>query len=155
MAERKIALIPGDGIGGEVVPEARKVLDALGLEHAWTELPWGSQHFRETGRMMPPGALETLREHDAALLGAVGEPGVPDHETLWGLVLPIRQGLDLWANLRPVRLLPGIAAGRRPCRSRGSTVTSVKRSCTGRPRRPRGARRVSSKRLPSGVDAIE
>jgi tartrate dehydrogenase/decarboxylase/D-malate dehydrogenase len=117
MAEFKIALIPGDGIGREVVPEAQKVLDALGLELAWTELPWGSQHFRETGRMMPPNGLEILGEHDAALLGAVGEPGIPDHKTLWGLLLPIRQGLDLWANLRPVRLLPGIAgplAGRGP-----------------------------------------
>ena len=117
MAEFKIALIPGDGIGREVVPEAQKVLDALGLELAWTELPWGSQHFRKTGRMMPPNGLEILGEHDAALLGAVGEPGIPDHKTLWGLLLPIRQGLDLWANLRPVRLLPGIAgplAGRGP-----------------------------------------
>jgi tartrate dehydrogenase/decarboxylase/D-malate dehydrogenase len=83
-------------------------VDALGLDVAWTELPWGTAHYHAHGAMMPPDALETLRGHDAVLLGAVGDPSVPDHVTLWGLLLPLRQGLDLWANLRPARLLDGV-----------------------------------------------
>ena len=108
MNGRRIAVIPGDGAGPEVIAEARKVVDALGLAIDWNELPWGTQHFRETGAMMPPDALEIVRGHDAILLGAVGDPSVPDHVTLWGLLLPLRQKLDLWANLRPARLLDGV-----------------------------------------------
>jgi tartrate dehydrogenase/decarboxylase/D-malate dehydrogenase len=104
----RIAVIPGDGAGPEVVAEARKAVDALGLEIEWNELPWGTQHFRATGLMMPPDALDVVRGHDAVLLGAVGDPSVLDHVTLWGLLLPLRQGLDLWANLRPARLLAGV-----------------------------------------------
>jgi tartrate dehydrogenase/decarboxylase / D-malate dehydrogenase len=104
----KIAVIPGDGAGPEVVAEARKAVDALGLDVEWTELPWGSDHYHEHGVMMPPDGLDTVRAHDAVLLGAVGHPSVPDHVTLWGLLLPMRQGLDLWANIRPARLLEGI-----------------------------------------------
>ena len=84
---------------------------------AWTELPWGSAWYGEHGRMMPEDALEILRGHDAVLLGAVGDPSVPDHVALWETILEIRQKLDLWANLRPCRLLPGIPtplAERRP-----------------------------------------
>ncbi len=113
----RIALLPGDGVGPEVIAEARKVMDALALPLEWTELPWGSAHWREHGRMMPEDALETLCAHDAVLMGAVGDASIPDHVTLWGLLLPIRQRLDLWANLRPARLLPGILcplAGRGP-----------------------------------------
>lgn len=101
-------MIPGDGAGPEVVAEARKAVDALGLDVEWTELPWGSAHYHEHGAMMPPDALDTVRAHDAVLLGAVGDPSVPDHVTLWGLLLPLRQGLDLWANIRPARLLEGV-----------------------------------------------
>jgi tartrate dehydrogenase/decarboxylase / D-malate dehydrogenase len=104
----RIAVIAGDGAGPEVVAEARKAVDALGLDLTWNELPWGTAHYHEHGAMMPPDALETLRRHDAVLLGAVGDPSVPDHVTLWGLLLPLRQGLDLWANLRPARLLDGV-----------------------------------------------
>jgi tartrate dehydrogenase/decarboxylase / D-malate dehydrogenase len=104
----RIAVIAGDGAGPEVVAEARKVVDALGLDLAWHELPWGTDHYHEHGAMMPPDALDTLREYDAVLLGAVGDPSVADHVTLWGLLLPLRQGLDLWANLRPARLLDGV-----------------------------------------------
>jgi tartrate dehydrogenase/decarboxylase / D-malate dehydrogenase len=104
----RIAVIPGDGAGPEVVAEARKVVDALRLDLAWTELAWGTEHYHETGSMMPPDGLDVVREHDAVLLGAVGHPSVPDHVTLWGLLLPLRQGLDLWANLRPARLLDGV-----------------------------------------------
>jgi tartrate dehydrogenase/decarboxylase / D-malate dehydrogenase len=104
----RIAVVPGDGAGPEVVIEARKAVDALGLEIAWNELPWGSAHFHETGAMMPADALDVARSHDAVLLGAVGDPSVPDHVSLWGLLLPLRQGLDLWANVRPARLLEGV-----------------------------------------------
>jgi len=104
----RIAVIAGDGAGPEVVAEARKAVDALGLAVAWTDLPWGSAHYHETGAMMPADALDVVRGHDAVLLGAVGDPSIPDHVTLWGLLLPLRQGLDLWANIRPARLLEGI-----------------------------------------------
>jgi tartrate dehydrogenase/decarboxylase/D-malate dehydrogenase len=104
----RIALLPGDGVGIEVVAEARKAVDALGLAIEWTELDWGSERWHRTGAMMAPDWEETLRAHDACLLGACGHPSVPDHVTLWGLMLPIRQRLDLWANVRPARLLPGV-----------------------------------------------
>jgi tartrate dehydrogenase/decarboxylase/D-malate dehydrogenase len=104
----RVALLPGDGVGPEVIAEARRAVDALGLPLEWTELPWGSAYWHEHGRMMPADALETIRAHDAVLMGAVGDPSVPDHVSLWGLILEIRQRLDLWANIRPARLLQGI-----------------------------------------------
>jgi tartrate dehydrogenase/decarboxylase/D-malate dehydrogenase len=104
----RIAVIPGDGVGPEVVAEARKAVDALGLALEWRELDWGTSRYHAEGAMMPPDALEVLRGHDAVLLGAVGHPSVPDHVTLWGLLLPLRQGLDLWANVRPAKLLEGV-----------------------------------------------
>jgi len=104
----RIAVIAGDGAGPEVVAEARKAVDATGVDVTWTELPWGTAHHHEHGEMMPVDALDTVRAHDAILLGAVGDPSVPDHVTLWGLLLPLRQGLDLYANLRPARLLDGV-----------------------------------------------
>ena len=104
----RVAVIPGDGAGPEVVAEARKAVDALRLDLGWAELPWGTNHYHEHGALMPPDALDTVRQYDAVLLGAVGDPSVPDHITLWGLLLPLRQGLDLWANLRPARLLDGV-----------------------------------------------
>jgi tartrate dehydrogenase/decarboxylase / D-malate dehydrogenase len=104
----RVAVIAGDGVGPEVVAEARKAVDALALDLEWTELPWGTAHYHANGVMMPADALDVVRTHDAVLLGAVGDPSVPDHVTLWGLLLPLRQGLDLWANLRPARLLEGI-----------------------------------------------
>ena len=104
----RVAVIAGDGAGPEVVAEARKVVDALGLALEWHELPWGTEHYHRSGTMMPDDALEVVRRHDAVLLGAVGHPSVPDHVTLWGLLLALRQGLDLWANVRPARLLDGV-----------------------------------------------
>jgi tartrate dehydrogenase/decarboxylase/D-malate dehydrogenase len=104
----RIAVIAGDGAGPEVVAEARKAVDALGLDLTWHDLPWGTDHYHETGAMMPADGLDTVRQYDAVLLGAVGHPSVPDHVTLWGLLLPLRQGLDLYANLRPARLMEGI-----------------------------------------------
>jgi tartrate dehydrogenase/decarboxylase/D-malate dehydrogenase len=113
----RIALLPGDGVGPEVIAEARKALDALGLDLEWTELGWGSAHWHEHGRMMPADWEAVLTAHDAVLMGAVGDPAVPDHVSLWGLILEIRQRLDLWANVRPARLLEGVPtplAGRVP-----------------------------------------
>jgi tartrate dehydrogenase/decarboxylase/D-malate dehydrogenase len=104
-------------VGPEVTAEARRAVDALGLSLEWTELPWGSAYWHEHGRMMPEDALDVVAAHDAVLMGAIGDPSVPDHVSLWGLVLELRQRLDLWANLRPVRLLEGIPcplAGRGP-----------------------------------------
>jgi tartrate dehydrogenase/decarboxylase / D-malate dehydrogenase len=107
MAHR-VAVIAGDGAGPEVVAEARKAVDALGLDLTWNELPWGTAHYHAHGTMVPPDALDVVKGYDAVLLGAVGHPTVPDHVTLWGLLLTLRQGLDLWANVRPARLLDGI-----------------------------------------------
>jgi tartrate dehydrogenase/decarboxylase/D-malate dehydrogenase len=115
-----IALLPGDGVGVEVTREARKTVDALGLGLAWTELDWGSDHWHRTGSMMPPDWEDVLRAHDACLMGACGRPDVPDHVSLWGLILLIRQTLDLWANVRPARLLPGI-----PCPLAGKGPADV------------------------------
>lgn len=104
----KVVLLPGDGVGPEVVAQARRVVDALGCDIAWTEVPWGSAYWHANGTLMADDALEILRSHDAVLMGAVGDPSVPDHEALWGLILKIRQELDLWVNERPARLLPGV-----------------------------------------------
>jgi len=79
----RIAVIAGDGAGPEVVAEARRAVDALGLDLSWHDLPWGTAHYHEHGTMMPADALDTVRGFDAVLLGAVGDPSVPDHVTLW------------------------------------------------------------------------
>lgn len=108
----KIALIPGDGIGREVVPEGVRTMRALakkfGFEVSFSEFPYSCQYYIDNGVMMPPDALEELKSFDTILLGAVGAPGVPDHVSLWGLLLPIRRTFDQYVSLRPVRLLPGI-----------------------------------------------
>jgi tartrate dehydrogenase/decarboxylase/D-malate dehydrogenase len=107
-----IAVIPGDGIGIEVTGAALEVLDAAGRAHGFqlnpTEYAWGCDYFVEHGRMMPPDALDTLSTADAIFLGAVGRPDVPDHISLWGLLIPIRRTFRQYVNLRPVRLWPGI-----------------------------------------------
>src|SRR3954465_5923942 len=107
-----IAVIPGDGIGREVTAAALEVLEAAGRAHGFelglTEHPWGCDHFVETGRMMPADALDSLRDSDAIFLGAVGRPDVPDHVSLWSLLIPIRRAFRQYVNLRPVRLWPGI-----------------------------------------------
>jgi tartrate dehydrogenase/decarboxylase/D-malate dehydrogenase len=104
----RVAVLAGDGVGPEVVAEARKAVDALGLGVDWVELPWGSAFYHEHGRMMPADWAQQLDGVEAVLLGAIGDPSVPDHVSLWGSILELRQRLDLWANLRPCRLLPGI-----------------------------------------------
>jgi tartrate dehydrogenase/decarboxylase / D-malate dehydrogenase len=108
----RIATIPGDGIGNEVVPAAVDVLERagshFGIRLEWTELEWSCEYYARTGRMMPEDGLDILREHDQVFLGAVGYPGVPDHVSLWGLLIPIRRAFRQYVNLRPVTLLPGI-----------------------------------------------
>jgi tartrate dehydrogenase/decarboxylase / D-malate dehydrogenase len=108
----RIAVIPGDGIGNEVVPEGQRVLEAaarrFGFELAWSEFDWSCERFKKTGRMMPEDGLDQLRACDAIFLGAVGAPGVPDHVSLWGLLIPIRRTFRQYVNLRPVRLLRGV-----------------------------------------------
>ena len=112
MSRHRIALIPGDGIGNEVVPEGIRVLEAaadrFGFELEWDHLPWSCEYYLEHGEMMPADGLVRIRHHDAIYLGAVGFPGVPDHVSLWGLLIPIRRQFQQYANLRPVRLIPGI-----------------------------------------------
>ena len=121
MKRHRIAVIPGDGIGREVVPEGIRVLDAVGarfdLSFLWDEFPWSCAYWAKTGKMMPDDGLDQIRHHDAIFLGAVGFPGVPDHVSLWGLLIRIRRGFDQYANVRPVRLMPGVSsplAGRAP-----------------------------------------
>ncbi len=108
----RIALLPGDGIGLEVAPAAARTIDVLAEQHdfsvAWETYGWGSEYYRAHGRMMPVDAIDTLRRTDAIFLGAVGDPEIPDAETLWGMLIPIRREFDQYVNLRPMRCLPGI-----------------------------------------------
>ncbi len=107
----KIAVIPGDGIGKEVVPAALEVLDAAATRFGFTLKPthydWSCETYTRTGAMMPADGLDQLRDSDSVLLGAVGWPGVPDHISLWGLLIPIRRGFDQYASVRPCKLMPG------------------------------------------------
>jgi tartrate dehydrogenase/decarboxylase/D-malate dehydrogenase len=111
-ARYTIANIPGDGIGNEVVPEGLRVLDAVsskyGVQFDYTDFDWSCERYAKLGAMMPEDGIESLRSHDAIFLGAVGFPNVPDHVSLWGLLIPIRREFHQYVNLRPVRLLPGI-----------------------------------------------
>ena len=113
-APHHIAAIAGDGIGKEVMPVAQTVLDAAAEQYGfaleWTAFDWGCEHYAQTGVMMPGDGLDRLREHDQVFLGAVGFPGVPDHVSLWGLLIPIRRTFRQYVNLRPIRLLRGISS---------------------------------------------
>jgi tartrate dehydrogenase/decarboxylase/D-malate dehydrogenase len=111
----EIAVIPGDGVGREVIPAGLRVLDHVASFDPEL-LPWGADYYDETGTMMPADALSRLDRADAIYLGAVGWPTVPDHISLWGLLLPIRKAFQLYVNLRPVKLLPGV---RGPLADRG------------------------------------
>lgn len=113
MKTYRIGVIAGDGIGKEVVPAAKRVLDDLArldgtFRLEYTDFPWSCEWYRETGRMMPADGLAQLRPFDALFLGAVGFPGVPDHVSLWGLLIPIRRAFKQYVNLRPIKLLRGI-----------------------------------------------
>ncbi|MCX2972079.1 tartrate dehydrogenase [Halieaceae bacterium IMCC8485] len=116
-----IAVIPGDGIGNEVMPEGIRVLEAAGvlsdISFNWTHFDWSCEYFAKHGSMMPEDGIDILREFDAVYLGAVGFPGVPDHVSLWGLLIPIRREFNQYINLRPVRLFDGVPcplAGKKP-----------------------------------------
>lgn len=113
MDQYSIALIPGDGIGVDVVREGKKVLDTVsdlhgGISFSYKEFDWSCEYYAKHGRMMPEDGLDQLKDFDSIFLGAVGYPGVPDHVSLWGLLLPIRRQFEQYINLRPVKLLNGI-----------------------------------------------
>lgn len=121
MTTYRIATIPGDGIGNEVVPAGQEVLEAAARKYGgfgldWVHFDWNCELFAKTGRMMPEDGIEQLRPFDSIYLGAVGYPGVPDHISLWGLLIPIRRQFDQYVNLRPVRLLRGVES---PLKGRG------------------------------------
>ncbi len=120
MKTYRIAAIPGDGIGKEVIPEGQKVLQAIaattpGLAFEFEHFDWGGDYYRKHGIMMPEDGLDALRDKDAILFGSAGDPHIPDHITLWGLRLKICQGFDQYANVRPTRILPGIDAPLKRC----------------------------------------
>ena len=120
MTKFKIALIPGDGIGNEVMPEAIRILESTGklfnLEFEWKSFPWSCEYYSKNGRMMDQDGIEQVKSFDAILLGAVGSPSVPDHISLWGLLIPIRREFQQYINLRPVRMLKGMTS---PLANRG------------------------------------
>lgn len=112
MQTHKIAVIGGDGVGPEVIGQGIRVLKEVarldgGFSFEFTEYPWGCEYYLKTGCMMPEGGMDQLARHEAIYLGAVGAPGVPDHVSLWDLLLKIRKGFDQYINLRPVKLLEG------------------------------------------------
>ena len=120
MKTYKIATIPGDGIGKEVVPAGQQVLAALAgsgkaFQFAFEDFDWGGDYYRKHGTMMPTDGLDALRDKDAILFGSAGDPDIPDHITLWGLRLKICQGFDQYANVRPTRILPGIDGPLKRC----------------------------------------
>ncbi len=118
----KIAVIPGDGIGKEVVPEGIRVLESVGkhfdINFKWEMFSWNCENYVNTGRMMPEDGINQLceSENDAIFLGAIGSPEVPDHVSLWGLLIPIRRHMKQYVNLRPVRMLKGMVS---PLKNRG------------------------------------
>ena len=113
MRRYSIACIPGDGIGVDVISAGRQILEAVqrldgGFHLEFQDFPWSCEYYLRHGEMMPKDGMKILEVFDAIYLGAVGFPPVPDHISLWGLLLPIRQGFDQYVNLRPVKLLPGL-----------------------------------------------
>jgi tartrate dehydrogenase/decarboxylase/D-malate dehydrogenase len=135
MKQYRIATIPGDGIGHEVVSVAIDVLDEVTRGHdvklAFETFPWSCAYYAEHGRMMPPDGLEELRRFDAIYLGAVGSPQVPDHVSLWGLLIPIRRAFDQYVNLRPIRLLPGMRSPLADDRAEGLDLVIVRENTEG------------------------
>jgi tartrate dehydrogenase/decarboxylase/D-malate dehydrogenase len=121
MAKHRIAVVPGDGIGKEVMPEGLRVLDAAArrynLDFSFDHYDWSCETYKKTGKMMPDDGIDRLRQAESIFLGAVGFPGVPDHISLWGLLIPIRRQFEQYINLRPVRMMKGIPcplANRKP-----------------------------------------
>ncbi|MBM3486006.1 MAG: tartrate dehydrogenase [Alphaproteobacteria bacterium] len=114
MKTYRIAVIPGDGIGKEVIPEGQRALEAAARRHnfaiRWTEFPWDCASYPRTGRIMPADGIDQLAGFDAIYLGAVGWPGVPDHVSLWDMLIPIRRSFRQYVNLRPARLFAGVSS---------------------------------------------
>jgi tartrate dehydrogenase/decarboxylase / D-malate dehydrogenase len=128
MTTHRIALIPGDGIGQEVTPAACAVLDAVGKRHGfrfeYDSFDWSCARYLAEGAMMPADGLKQIRDHDAIFLGAVGDPSVPDHVSLWGLLIPIRRNFQQYVNLRPIKVFPGVQS---PLRTPGTVDLVVVR----------------------------
>ena len=137
MADHTIVSLPGDGIGKEVIPEGLRVLEAAGIIHGvefeWTEFDWSCETYHQTGRMMPEDGIDQLRNADAIYLGAVGFPSVPDHVSLWGLLIPIRRGFDQWANVRPVRYFTGVESPMRHPEALDAVITAADLEGVARP----------------------
>jgi tartrate dehydrogenase/decarboxylase/D-malate dehydrogenase len=136
MKTYRIAAIPGDGIGKEVIPAGQQVLQALagaeaGFDFSFESFGWGGDHYRRHGVMMPDDGLQALRDKDAILFGSAGDPDIPDHITLWGLRLKICQGFDQYANVRPTRILPGIDAPLKRCGPRDLDWVIVRENSEG------------------------
>lgn len=136
MKTYRIASIPGDGIGKEVVPAGQTVLQALAeadgsFRFEFESFGWGGDWYREHGEMMPADGLDALRGKDAILFGSAGDPHIPDHITLWGLRLKICQGFDQYANVRPTRILPGIDAPLKRCRTEDLNWVIVRENSEG------------------------
>lgn len=136
MKTYKIATIPGDGIGKEVVPAGRRVLQAVAaaggqFAFEFEDFGWGGDYFREHGVMMPDDGLDALRDKDAILFGSAGDPHIPDHITLWGLRLKICQGFDQYANVRPTRILPGIDGPLKRCKAEDLNWVIVRENSEG------------------------
>jgi tartrate dehydrogenase/decarboxylase / D-malate dehydrogenase len=136
MTRYRIALVPGDGIGKEVIPAGRQVLEALaatvgGPEFEFESFAWGGGYFRVNGTMMPADGLEKLKTKDAILFGSAGDLEIPDHVTLWGLRLKICQGLDQYANVRPARILAGIDAPLKRCAAKDLDWVIVRENTEG------------------------
>ena len=136
MKTYRIAIIPGDGIGKEVVPAGRQVLEALAgalcrFALEFEEFDWGGDYYRAHGLMMPKNGLDALRMKDAILFGSAGDRHIPDHVTLWGLRLKICQGLDQYANVRPARILPGIDTPLKRCRAQDLDWVIVRENSEG------------------------
>jgi tartrate dehydrogenase/decarboxylase/D-malate dehydrogenase len=116
----RVAVIAGDGIGQEVIPAGidvvKKAAAQCGATVEFTDFPWGCDYYRSHGKMMADDAFERLQEFDAIYLGAIGDPSVPDHISVWQLILPIRQRFDQYVNLRPMRLVQGVTT---PLANRG------------------------------------
>ena len=136
MKTYRIACIPGDGIGKEVIPAGQRVLETLArgqdrFGFAFTSFGWGGDWYRAHGRMMPDDGLDALRGMDAILFGSAGDPQIPDHVTLWGLRLKICQGFDQYANVRPTRILPGIDSPLKRCGPRDLDWVIVRENSEG------------------------
>ncbi len=136
MKTYRIATIPGDGIGKEVVPAGRQVLEALAaadgsFRFEFEDFDWGGDYYRAHGVMMPEDGLNALRDKDAILFGSAGDPHIPDHITLWGLRLKICQGFDQYANVRPTRILPGIDAPLKRCKAEDLNWVIVRENSEG------------------------